>query len=529
MPDWLAHRASVTPNRRALMCGDQQWTYAELDAEVRKTARKLATLGVGPGSLVATLLHNSEHVPFIVHAMSRVGSTLVPLNIRLRPDEIAWQLEDSGAKLLLVDSQTAPYAIEARERGGHDVSIVSVDGAVDNIACLDDVPESEIDLRDLIDPSAVHSIVYTSGTTGRPKGAMLTYANHWWNAIGSALNLGMTQEDRWLACMPLFHVGGMAILLRSVIYGITAVVHPSFDEHAVNRAIDEDGITIVSVVATMLQRMLSAHDDQPYPSTFRCALLGGGPAPRPLLEECASLGIPVVQTYGLTEVGSQVATLAPEDALARLGSAGKPLYPNELRIGGGDVPAGEAGEIQVRGPVVTAGYAGRPEATAEAIQDGWLHTGDLGYLDADGYLYVLDRRTDLIVSGGENVYPAEVEAVLLAHPAVVEAGVIGIPDDAWGQAVVASVHLAARQWRGPKTNCKRSAESAWRATKCHGKSAFRGRYRATPPGNCCVETCANRGSEPRQRGNLADCAPPTTRVQSIGGAAEQRRDLADVL
>ena len=148
-----------------------------------------------------------------------------------------------------------------------------------------------------------------------------------------------------------------------------------------------------------------------------------------------------MQTYGLTEVGSQVATLAPEDALARLGSAGKPLYPNELRIGGGDVPAGEAGEIQVRGPVVTAGYAGRPEATAEAIQDGWLHTGDLGYLDSDGYLYVLDRRTDLIVSGGENVYPAEVEAVLLAHPAVVEAGVIGIPDEAWGQAVVASVHL----------------------------------------------------------------------------------------
>ncbi len=306
----------------------------------------------------------------------------MPLNIRLRPDEIAWQLGDSGAKLLLVDEQTAPHAIEARERGGHDISIMSVDGGADGIGCMADVGEAPIELRDWIDPTAVHSIVYTSGTTGRPKGAMLTYANHWWNAIGSALNLGMTQDDRWLACMPLFHVGGMAILIRSVIYGTTAVVHQSFDEHRVNRAIDEDGITIVSVVATMLQRMLAAHDDQPYPSTFRCALLGGGPAPRPLLEECASLGIPVVQTYGLTEVGSQVATLAPEDALSRLGSAGKPLYPNELRIGDGDVPAGEPGEIEVRGPVVTVGYAGRPEATAEAIQDGWLHTGDLGYLDS---------------------------------------------------------------------------------------------------------------------------------------------------
>ena len=441
MPDWLAQRASVTPNRLALVCGERRWTYGELDANVQRMARKLATLGAGSGSLVATMLHNSEHVPFIVHSMSRLGSTLVPLNIRLRPDEIAWQLADSGACLLLVDEQTAPHAVEARERVGHNVVIVSVGDGSDGIDLLREVAEADIELRDSIDPNAVHSIVYTSGTTGRPKGAMLTYANHWWNAIGSALNLGITQDDRWLACMPLFHVGGMAILLRSVIYGTAAVVHPTFNEYAVNRALDEDGVTIVSVVATMLQRMLAAHDNRPYPATFRCALLGGGPAPRPLLEQCATLGIPVVQTYGLTEVGSQVATLAPEDALTRLGSAGKPLYPNELRIGDGDVPVGRPGEIEVRGPVVTAGYAGRPDATFEAIQDGWLHTGDLGYRDADGYLYVLDRRTDLIVSGGENVYPAEVEAVLLGHPAVIEAGVIGITDEAWGQAVVACVHL----------------------------------------------------------------------------------------
>ncbi len=441
MPDWLLKRASVTPNRLALTCGSASWTYGALNQEVEATARKLSTLGARPGSLVATLLRNSQHVPFVVHAMSRLGSMLVPLNIRLRPDEIAWQLSDSGARLLIVDAQTAAQAIDARERSGQDVQLVSVDPNVDDILPLASVDLADVGLRDWIDPDGVHSIVYTSGTTGRPKGAMLTYANHWWNAIGSALNLGMQPDDRWLACMPLFHVGGMAILLRSVIYGITAAIQPGFDEHEVNRAIDQDGVTIVSVVATMLQRMLSAHGDRPYPPTFRCALLGGGPAPQPLLEECAALGIPVVQTYGLTEVGSQVATLAPEEALTRLGSAGKPLYPNELRIGGGDVPAGEPGEIQVRGPVVTAGYAGRPEETARALHGGWLHTGDLGYLDEDGYLFVLDRRTDLIVTGGENVYPAEVEAALLAHPDVVEAGVIGIPDNEWGQAVVASVHL----------------------------------------------------------------------------------------
>jgi O-succinylbenzoic acid--CoA ligase len=237
-------------------------------------------------------------------------------------------------------------------------------------------------------------------------------------------------------------VGGLSIVFRSAIYGTAAIVHEGFDPDAVNRAIERDGVTIVSVVAVMLQRMLDARGDGPYPASLRCVLLGGGPAPRPLLERCAALAVPVVQTYGLTETASQVATLAPEDALRKLGSAGRPLYPNELRIGaedGSDAGAGASGEIVVRGPVVMAGYAGRPDATAEAIIDGWLHTGDIGRIDTDGYLYVLDRRDDLIITGGENVYPAEVEAVLLAHPSVVEAGVIGLPDDRWGQRIVAVV------------------------------------------------------------------------------------------
>ena len=182
------------------------------------------------------------------------------------------------------------------------------------------------------DLQAWHSIVYTSGTTGRPKGAILTYGNHWWSAVASALNLGLLADDSWLACLPLFHVGGLSILLRSVICGMTAVVQSRFDAAEVNRAIDEHGVSIVSVVSTMLDRMLTERGGRPYPSSLRCVLLGGGPAPLPLLERATAAGVPVVQTYGLTETASQVVTLAPEDALSKLGSAGKPLMGSEIRV-----------------------------------------------------------------------------------------------------------------------------------------------------------------------------------------------------
>jgi O-succinylbenzoic acid--CoA ligase len=191
----------------------------------------------------------------------------------------------------------------------------------------------------------------------------------------------------------------------------------------------------------MLQRMLDERGQRPYPATLRCVLLGGGPAPQPLLEACAARGVPVVQTYGLTESASQVATLAPADALRKLGSAGQPLLPTELRIASAN--PGDVGEIVVRGPTVMRGYFNQPEQTAQALRDGWLHTGDLGYLDGEGYLYVVSRRQDLIISGGENVYPAEVESVLLAHPAVEEAAVVGLADARWGQVPAAAVKLRA--------------------------------------------------------------------------------------
>jgi O-succinylbenzoic acid--CoA ligase len=431
LPDWLERRAHDRADTLALQVGQARWSFADLHEQVGRQAGALVDLGIQPGDRVAVLLRNGLEFAQLAHAVGRCGAVLVPLNTRLTPVELAWQITDVGANLLLYDPPDQPAAQALRE----------------SLPALSQLPVVDLRLSTpppgrLIDTEAVHSVIYTSGTTGTPKGAMLTYGNFWWSAAGSAFNLGLRQDDRWLAVLPLFHVGGLSILLRSAIYGCAAIVHPAFDPAAVNRAIDEDGVTIVSVVATMLQRMLDERGDHPYPSTFRCALLGGGPAPRPLLEACAALGVPVVQTYGLTETASQTATLAPADALRKLGSAGQPLLPTELHIeraDGSSAAPGEAGEIVVRGPTVTLGYVNRPDATARAIRDGWLHTGDVGTLDAEGYLYVLDRRDDIVISGGENVYPAEVEAVLLAHPAVAEAGVIGAPDPIWGQVPVAFV------------------------------------------------------------------------------------------
>ncbi|MEO5904622.1 MAG: o-succinylbenzoate--CoA ligase [Gemmatimonadaceae bacterium] len=434
-PDWISHQAQAKPGHTALVVDEKEWTFVELDAAVTKTSRKLATFGVRAGDRIGTLLHNSFELAVLPHAALRLGATLVPLNVRLSEYELAWQIGDSSPRVLMVDARTHDLAASAlREHPA--VRALAPD---EFAAAL----ESDIDLRLRHDGDSVLATVYTSGTTGRPKGAMLTVSNFWWSAIGSAMNLGTQPEDRWLACMPLFHVGGLSILIRSAIYGITAVVHDGFDETAVDSAID-DGVSVVSVVAVMLERMLDQREGRSYPSTLRCILLGGGPAPLRLLERSMSMSAPVVQTYGLTETCSQAVTLSLEGATDRPGASGKALYPNEIHIeqSAEYLSVEGAGEILVRGPIVMKGYAGQSEATALAIRGGWLHTGDIGRLDEQGYLYVLDRRDDLIVTGGENVYPAEVEAVLLSHPSVAEAGVIGIADDEWGQSFVAIMRLS---------------------------------------------------------------------------------------
>jgi O-succinylbenzoic acid--CoA ligase len=391
LDNWLAQRAETGPDRAALIAGELELCYAELEGEATRAARRLAARGVRRGATVALVKRPGPDYVVLLHALMKLGAVAHPLNPDLAEAELAAELERAEPALVL---------------SGEDPLTMT---------------EADLPLLGQHDLDAVHCRILTSGTSDRPRAIGLTYGNHLWSAVGSAFNLGVDPADRWLCCLPLHHVAGLQIVMRSVIYGTGAIVHDGFDPARVADSLERQGVSLVSLVATQLSRLLDAGIDLSGP---RAILIGGGPVPRDVLEEAIARGARVVQTYGLTEAASQVTTLTPEHARRKLGSAGRPLLTTHLRI--------QDGEILVQGPVVAPGCAD---------EDGWLHTGDLGRIDEEGFLYVGDRLDDLIVSGGENVMPAEVEEVLLRHPNVADAAVVGRADPEWQQAVVAVVVL----------------------------------------------------------------------------------------
>lgn len=433
MPNWLKKRAELTPDREALIYEGHTYTFNQMFEYAAVLAGKIRSITPGKKSVAAVLLSNNADSVFVLYSLQISGIRTVILNNRLTAEELSWQLDDSGAEILIYDSAFSEkvYSIDSKSQ------FVS-------LAELADIPAGKPEILEEYDLGDVTTIMYTSGTTGNPKGVMQTYGNHWWSAAGSALNLGLHEHDKWLCAVPIFHISGYSILMRSQIYGMPIVLHPSFDEEKVIKDIRDHQVTVMSVVSTMLNRILAGLGEERLPAAFRCMLLGGGPAPLPMLEECLEKKIPVFQTYGMTETSSQFATLSPEYSFTKLGSAGKALFPNQIRVAdekGTNVPAHTEGEILVKGPNVTIGYLNREAETAKKIRNQWLHTGDIGYLDSDGFLYVLDRRSDLIISGGENVYPAEIESVLLSHPAIADAGVVGVKDEQWGHVPAAFIVL----------------------------------------------------------------------------------------
>ena len=393
---WLPRAAASRPEHIALRTPRGDWSYARLHAAARAGAAELAARGAARGERVAIALPAGLELAQALHACLLLGAVAVPVDLRLSAAERAHIADGAAVRVEepLAQGQ-APAAIP--------------DAALELPAtCTHE-----------LDATAV--VIHTSGTTAAPRPVELTYGNLLWSALGSAVALGLDPDERWLCALPLSHVGGLSILLRSAIYATTAVVHERFESDRVLDALQAGEATLVSLVATTLARLLDAglHD----PPSLRCALTGGGPVPAALLARAHAAAVPVSLTYGLTESCSQ-ATTTPVAAIGDApSSAGPPLFCTRLRIAGD-------GEILLAGPTI---------APASVSSDGWLHTGDLGELDARGSLRVTGRKADTIVSGGENVAPAEVEAVLEAHPHVLEAAVLGREDPRWGEAVTAIV------------------------------------------------------------------------------------------
>ena len=382
MEPWLSRAARTRPERAALVTPARTWTYRELHGAAHDVAVGLRKRGIVAGDRVALALA-AEPLIVALHGCLLTGAVAVPIDLRLGEAERAPRLR--GAALVLDGS--APEMPPETRSGSDPVGLGE--------------PA----------PGAPATVVYTSGTTAGPKEVTLTYDNWLWNAIGSAHALGLDPEERWLCPMPLAHVGGLSIALRSTIYATTVLLQERFDATAALTALMDpaERVTLVSLVPTMLSRLLDAGLSQP--PTLRRVLLGGGPIPAALLERAAAARVPVSPSFGMTETCSQIAT----DGFAVLGA--------ELSLT-------DAGELLVRGPSVSLGAL---------APDGWLHTGDLATLDASGRLEIVGRLADTIVSGGENVAPTEVEAVLLEHPAVGDAAVLGRVDAQWGEAVIAQV------------------------------------------------------------------------------------------
>ena len=440
VPDWLSARAHNTPRHQALRFEGREYTFSDLMLNAGILDQSLTDLALGKGDVVATVMHSDPDLVASVHAIPRRGRILLPLSPRLTAGEISARLEVSKCRTVLCEADTEDLVSKIEVRQPIDAH--RVDRLV-NRGTSDGKSDGG---SHYIETEETHSIVFTSGTSGRPRGVLLTWGNHLWSATASAFNLGLHPDDRWLACLPFNHVGGLSILIRSVLYGNSVELHRGFDPAAVNAAIHERRVSIISVVANMLQRMLDANGAQGYPSSLRAILVGGGPVPESLLQQCRDQDIPARSTYGLTECASQVTTHAPQDREESQQrtpgqnkvrtDAGTPLLFTEVRIvdGEGNVrPQKAAGEIEVRGPTVSPGYVGEPARNRQ----NWFRTHDQGFLD-EGRLTVLGRSDDTVVSGGENIHPGEIERVLERHPDVDEAFATGCLDADWGQVICAS-------------------------------------------------------------------------------------------
>jgi fatty-acyl-CoA synthase len=454
---WIDHvgrHAFATPDEVAIRFLGESITWAQLDARIHRVAAGLAARGVVKGDRVAILMTNRPEFVETTLGANAIGAIGVPLNFRLAPDEVAYILGHSGAKLVVTDSLLQPLAAAA-VAVSEDPPLIVVsglegDGGEDTIGYGElvandgSVPATEINERD------VSMIMYTSGTTGRPKGAMLTHLNLLMQCITAIRTSRLAGDDVVSLCnVPLFHIAGIGGMPSSLMIGARTVIMPTglFDAESTLDIVESEKVTSLFLVPAQWQ-VMCAHPD----ATRRCASLrtiawGAAPASVSLLEDMARVfpHTEIISVFGQTEMSPVTTSLPGVDAVRKIGSVGKVIPTIVARVVDdemNDVKPGEVGEIVYRGPTLMAGYWNDPEATAEAYAGGWFHSGDLVRADEEGFLYVVDRKKDMIISGGENIYCAEVENVLAGHPAVADVAVIGIPHDKWGETPAAIVVAA---------------------------------------------------------------------------------------
>jgi len=434
LPELIGRGRRAHPDRAALVFGEDRRTHAGLHDRAARLAMVLETEGVGRGDRVALLLHNGFEFAESLLAAHLLGAVAVPINFRLAADEIAFILRDSGAVALIDGTGAGDLGVPLR---------LDVGGSYEQqLGGAPPRPEQAWLAED--DPAL---ICYTSGTTGRPKGAVLTHGNLVASTLSWIGEMRAGPDDVWLSGMPLFHIGGINGLLPFLALGATSVVTPTtgFDPVAAIERIERHGVTMCIFVPTQWDAICACADVQRmHRERLRVAMWAASPATRATLERLGETfpAAAIVSAYGQTEMSGATTLLKGPDATRKMGSVGKPMLGAELRVVDErlrDVATGEVGEIVYRGPNVMAGYHGNPDATAEAFAGGWFHSGDLARLDDEGYLWLVDRKKDLIISGGENVYPAEVERVLREHPAVADAAVVGVPHPRWVETPLAFV------------------------------------------------------------------------------------------
>ena len=453
--DWVTKHAVRRPDQPALISAEsgEVTTYAQLERRTNQLADALSGKGIGRGDRVAMLTLNSVAMMEIYVAVAKLGAISVPVNFRLSAPEVRYVLADSGATVLFESTAFAQLAEAACAQDTAIQTRIAVPTAADRAAGASSEYESLLGsggperVTRLIDLDEVCVLMYTSGTTGAPKGAMLTHGNFQWNVFnGLGLGEGNNSRDVTLSSAPLFHIGALGVHTAPYLYlGACTVIQEAFTPDSWLDLAERHRITNAFLVPAMWAAVLNAPSfDGRDLSSLKTAVSGGAPCPIVVIEGMRARGVQFTEGFGMTETSPNASCLQPDEVVDHAGSIGKPLMHVEFRLvdeSGEDVPIGEVGELVIRGPNVMAGYWKKPEATAEAMRGGWFHTGDLGRRDEAGFYTLVDRKKDMIITGGENVYPIEVEQVMYRHPAVGEVAVIGVPDTEWGETIVAVVAL----------------------------------------------------------------------------------------